>query len=106
MLRTTGRRSGQQRESPAFFVRHGDAFVVVASNAASKQFPAWWLNLEADADAQAFVDRRWHPVRARRASEDEVAEVWPKLAAIYSGYDLYKSIATREMPVVMLEPRA
>lgn len=106
VLRTTGRRSGEQRESPAFFVSHGDAFAVVASNAASKRFPAWWLNLQADPDAEAFVHGRWRPIRARRADEHEAAELWPRFAASYSGYDLYKSIATRELPVVLLEPRS
>jgi deazaflavin-dependent oxidoreductase (nitroreductase family) len=106
VMRTTGRRSGQVRESPAFFVAHGDAFAVVASNAASQRFPAWWLNLQANPDAEAFVQGSWRPVRARRADEQEAAELWPKLAAMYGGYDLYRSIATREMPVVLLEPRA
>jgi F420H(2)-dependent quinone reductase len=105
VLRTTGRRSGEPRESPAFFVSHGDAFAVVASNAASRRFPAWWLNLEADPDGDALVDGDWRPIRARRADERETAELWPKFTAAYSGYDHYKSIATRELPVVLLEPR-
>ena len=105
VMRTIGRRSGQPRESPAFYVSHDDAFVVVASNAASEKFPAWWLNLQANPEADALVKGQWRPVRARRASEAEITEVWPKLAAIYSGYDHYKSIATRELPVVLLEPR-
>jgi F420H(2)-dependent quinone reductase len=105
VLRTIGRRSGQPRESPAFYVSHNDDFVVVASNAASREFPAWWLNLQANPDADALVKGQWRPVRARRATEAEVAEVWPKLVSIYRGYDHYKSIATRELPVVLLEPR-
>src|SRR5438270_9013540 len=55
VLRTTGRRSGQARESPMFFVRNGEGFAVVASNAASQRPPAWWLNLQADPRAQALV---------------------------------------------------
>ena len=34
-MRTAGRRSGQIREAPMFFLRDGDAIAVVASNAAS-----------------------------------------------------------------------
>jgi hypothetical protein len=87
VLRSKGRRAGELRESPAFFVAHEDAIAVVAANAAPRRHPAWWLNLQANPDA------------------DETASLWPKLTAAYSGYDHYKSIATRELPVVLLEPR-
>ena len=106
VLRTLGRKSGRPREAPVFFVRHGDALAVVASNAASPKPPAWWLNLQANPDAEAFVDGSWHPVRARRASEQEAEALWPRLVEMYRGYDHYRSIATREMPVVLLERRA
>ena len=106
VLRTTGRKSGEPRESPMFYLSHGDGWAVVASNAASKRPPAWWLNLEAKPDAEAFVDGSWQPVRARRATEQEREALWPRFVAMYRGYDHYKSVATREMPVVVLEPRA
>jgi F420H(2)-dependent quinone reductase len=105
VLRTTGRRSGEQRDSPMFFVRRDAGFAVVASNGASKRTPAWWLNLQADPQAEAFVRGKAHAVTARAASEQEVAALWPKFVEVYSGYEHYKSIATRELPVVILEPR-
>jgi deazaflavin-dependent oxidoreductase (nitroreductase family) len=105
VVRTIGRRSGQPRESPVFSVPHADAVAVVASNAASKKFPAWWLNLQANPDAEALVRGSWREIRARQATEEETAELWPKFVAAYPGYDHYKSIATRELPVVLLEPR-
>jgi deazaflavin-dependent oxidoreductase (nitroreductase family) len=105
VLRTTGRRSGQLRDAPMFFLDHGDGFAVVASNAASKRPPAWWLNLQDRPEAEALVGGTSHPVRARPASEQEVADLWPRFVKLYSGYDHYKSIATRELPVVILEPR-
>jgi deazaflavin-dependent oxidoreductase (nitroreductase family) len=105
VLRTTGRKSGEQRDSPVFYVAHGGGWVVVAANAASKRPPAWWLNLEAKPDADAFVEGKWHSVRARRATDEEREAVWPRLVEMYRGYDHYESIATRELPVVVLEPR-
>ena len=105
VLRTTGRRSGEKRESPMFYLSHGDGYAVVASNAASKRTPAWWLNLEAAPEADALVDGDWHAVFARRASSEEAAELWPRFVEMYSGYDHYKEIASRDMPVVVLEPR-
>jgi deazaflavin-dependent oxidoreductase (nitroreductase family) len=106
VLRTTGRRSGEPREAPMFYLRHGDGFAVVASNAASARAPAWWLNLQAHPEADLLVDGESHRIVARRATADEVAELWPRFVAMYRGYDHYREIARRDMPVVMLEPPA
>jgi F420H(2)-dependent quinone reductase len=105
VLRTLGRRSGQWRDAPVFFVPRGDGFAVVASNAASTRPPAWWFNLQDHPDADALVRGRTYPVRARAATEAEITELWPRLVDLYSGYEHYRSIATRELPVVVLEPR-
>ena len=105
VLQTTGRKSGEARESPVFFVRHGDGFAVVASNAAADRPPSWWLNLQSDPDAVALVEGEARPVRARRATAEESGALWPRLLEAYRGYDHYRSIATRELPVIVLEPR-
>lgn len=105
VLRTTGRRSGEPRDAPVFFVRHGDSYAIVASNGASKRPPAWWFNLQAQPDAEALVRGDSHPVRARPATSQEADELWPRFVKVYSGYAHYKAIATRELPVLILEPR-
>ncbi|HEY3828980.1 MAG TPA: nitroreductase/quinone reductase family protein [Solirubrobacteraceae bacterium] len=105
VLRTMGRRSGERRDAPMFFLDHEEGFAVVASNGASKRTPAWWLNLQAAPEAEALVRGSAHPVRGRAASEQEAVALWPSFVELYSGYDYYKSIATRELPVVILEPR-
>ncbi|HVE68687.1 MAG TPA: nitroreductase family deazaflavin-dependent oxidoreductase [Solirubrobacteraceae bacterium] len=106
VLRTVGRRSGKRRESPMFYLRHDDRFAVVASNAASERPPAWWLNLQARPDADVLVNGAVHPVSGREATPEEAATLWPRFVAMYHGYDHYRDIATRELPVVMLEPRS
>jgi F420H(2)-dependent quinone reductase len=103
VLRTTGRRSGRRQDAPLFFLRYGDGFAIVASNAASERPPAWWYNLQDHPDADALVHGRTHPVRARPADEQEIAELWPQFVELYSGYEHYRSIATRELPVVILD---
>jgi deazaflavin-dependent oxidoreductase (nitroreductase family) len=84
--------------------RDGDSLVVCAANAASVRPPAWWLNLQADPHAQALVDGAWRPVRARKATDAERARLWPRLQETYEGHDHYLKLATRELPVVVLEP--
>jgi F420H(2)-dependent quinone reductase len=105
VLSTIGRRSGRHRDAPLFFVSYGQGFAVLAANAASTRAPAWWLNLQEHPDARALVRGQTYLVRARAASEHETADLWPRLAENYSGIEHYRSVATRELPVVVLEPR-
>jgi F420H(2)-dependent quinone reductase len=105
VLSTVGRRSGKHRDAPLFFVPYEQGFAVLAANAASARPPAWWLNLQQHPDAQALVRGHTYSVRARVASEPETADLWPRLAENYSGIEHYRSIARRELPVVVLERR-
>ena len=105
VLRTVGRRSGQLRESPMIYIEDGDNAVVCASNAASQRPPAWWLNLQAQPETEALIRGQWRPVRARLATDDERARLWPRLQESYEGFDHYLELAKRELPVVILEPR-
>ncbi|MDQ4040314.1 MAG: nitroreductase family deazaflavin-dependent oxidoreductase [Actinomycetota bacterium] len=44
-------------------------------------------------------------MRARPATAQETAELYPRFTELYAGFDHYRAIATRELPVVVLEPR-
>ncbi|HEY8304812.1 MAG TPA: nitroreductase/quinone reductase family protein [Solirubrobacteraceae bacterium] len=104
-LTTTGRRSQQPRDAPMFYLDYARGYAVVASNAASSRPPAWSLNLQAEPNATAHVRGVTNQVRARPATDGEVAELWPRFVDMYAGYEHYRSIATRAMPVLILEPR-
>jgi F420H(2)-dependent quinone reductase len=104
VLRTVGRKSGQLRESPIVYIEDGGNAVVCASNAASERPPAWWLNLQARPEAEALIAGSWRRVRGREARAEEAERLWPLLQASYPGFDHYRSLATRKMPVVILEP--
>lgn len=104
VLRTVGRKSGRVRESPLFYLSDGAALAVVASNAAAPGYPAWYLNLQADPEAEIVLDGEVRRVRARAATPEETERLWPRFAAMYTGYDHYKSLATRDLPTVILEP--
>ena len=45
------------------------------------------------------------PVRAREATPEESARLWPRLDAGNPEYVAYRRKAAREIPVVILEPR-
>lgn len=105
-LHTTGRHSGLPRTAILSApIVEPDRVVLVASKGGSDRHPAWYLNLVADPDV--VVDRREgrRAMRARTASPDEKAELWPRVTAAYPGYARYQERTRRDIPLVICEPR-
>ena len=105
LLTTTGRKSGKGRTNPLLYLEDGDDLVVVASKGGAPEHPAWFLNLEAKPDVEVQVKRDRRPVQARRATPEERERYWPKLNEMWEQYDSYQRKTSREIPVVILEPR-
>jgi deazaflavin-dependent oxidoreductase (nitroreductase family) len=104
LLTTTGRKSGQQRTVPLIYLRDGANVVVVASQAGLPNHPQWYRNLVADPAVTVEIGRRRTDYRARTATPDERARLWPRLVELYADYDSYQSWTEREIPVVICEP--
>lgn len=104
LLTTRGRRSGQLRRTALIYGRAGDAYVVVASQGGAPKHPAWYLNLEADPRVHVQVGAEELDARARTATGEERAALWPELAAIWPAYEDYQRRTDREIPVVVLDP--
>jgi deazaflavin-dependent oxidoreductase (nitroreductase family) len=107
-LTTTGRKTGEPRRvmltSP---VQEGDTFVIVASKGGDPRHPAWFLNLRDDPDVEvAWKGGPRQPMRARVATAEERARLWPRVTERYGGYAQYQTRTDREIPLVLLEPRA
>lgn len=45
-------------------------------------------------------------MRARTATPEEKAEVWPQVTGKYKGYASYQRRTERDIPVIICEPRA
>jgi deazaflavin-dependent oxidoreductase (nitroreductase family) len=103
LLFTTGRRSGRTLTSPLIYDLHRGDYVVVASKGGAPEHPAWYLNLQAnpEVEVQVFGDR--FKARARTATPEERAAIWPKMAAEWPDYDEYQKKTDREIPIVLLE---
>ena len=104
ILTTTGRKSGQRRDTPLIYGRSNGSYLVVASKGGADEPPAWYRNLQADpgAEIQVWGDRM--KVRARDASDDEKPELWKEMTSHWSAYDEYQAKTSRRIPVVVLEP--
>ena len=104
-LVTTGRRTGKRRTtmltSP---VQDGGKVVLVASYGGDDRHPTWFLNLRDDPSVEITMNGRTRPMRARIASSEERAELWPRVVDVYRGYGQYQQRTEREIPLVILEP--
>ena len=105
LLTTTGRKSGRPRTAPLLYLEDGENLVVVASKGGMSQHPVWYLNLEANPDVEVEIGTSRRRLRARRASDEEKAKLWPRLVAMYRDYDDYQARTDRSIPVVILGPR-
>ncbi|MGB5813064.1 MAG: nitroreductase/quinone reductase family protein [Polyangiales bacterium] len=103
LITTTGRKSGLERTTPLVYMEDDGAMIVYASNGGKEAPPAWWLNLQADANAKVQIGDERLQVRARALSDTEYAEVWPKAAAYNDHWPGYKSTVNRAIPLIRLE---
>ena len=105
-LVTTGRKTGQRRPilltSP---LQEGETIVVVASRGGDHVHPAWYLNIQQNPDVEvSFQGRPATPMRARVATPDERARLWPAITRKHRNYARYQRRTDREIPLVLLEP--
>jgi deazaflavin-dependent oxidoreductase (nitroreductase family) len=105
-LHTIGRKTGKTRVTTlAAPIIRDDRIVVVASKGGDDRNPTWLLNLQADPDVEVSVAGKRRTMRARVASPEEKAELWPQVVAAYRGYANYQKRTQRDIPVVVCEPR-
>jgi deazaflavin-dependent oxidoreductase (nitroreductase family) len=83
LLTTIGRKSGQRRTVPLWYLADGNDLIVVGSQGGAPVHPAWYLNLTAEPMAEVEIGRRRFPVAARRLDDDEVTAVWPRVLAMW-----------------------
>ncbi len=107
LLDHVGAKSGTKRTSPLLYVRDGDDLVIVASKGGHPKHPAWFHNLKANPDTTVQVGSHHLEVHARVATPEERERLWPLVVKGYSGYEDYQVHSKgREIPLVILEPRA
>ena len=104
ILTTTGRRSGKQRLTPLIYGRHGDDYLLVASNGGTPQSPDWYFNLVDNPEVDIQIKGEKMRARARTATPAEKPELWPIMTKEWPDYDGYQTKTDRDIPVVVLEP--
>ena len=107
LLRTIGRKSGEERTAALVYLRDGDNLVVVASNGGSDRSPGWFFNLQKNPEVGVQIGRHRTRMRARVADPQERVRLWPLVNRNNSNrYDGYQAKTKRQIPIVILSPRA
>jgi deazaflavin-dependent oxidoreductase (nitroreductase family) len=87
-------------------IHEPDRLVLVASKGGDDRHPDWYHNVVAHPDIEITDRGETRKMRARTATAEEKAELWPQIVAAYKGYAGYQKRTGRDIPVVICEPRA
>ncbi len=104
ILTTTGRKSGELRDSPLLYLQEGQRIVLVASQGGRDTDPMWYLNLRANPKVSFQTKHQTLTLTARDATDAERDEYWPKLDAMYADFVNYRSYTERKIPIVICDP--
>jgi deazaflavin-dependent oxidoreductase (nitroreductase family) len=105
VLVSTGRNSGQRRESVLVYADDGDDRVVVASNGGADRAPGWLYNVRADPSVDVHVGNERYPATARivDATDPDHARLWQLVNRVNGNrYDAYQAKTTRPIALVVL----
>jgi deazaflavin-dependent oxidoreductase (nitroreductase family) len=79
-------------------------YAVFASKAGAPSNPDWYHNLLAHPKVTAEIGTSTVELIARVAEGDERERIWTAQKAAYPGFADYERKATRQIPVIILEP--
>ncbi len=104
LLRTTGRKTGQERTTPLGYFTENGNYVITASNAGRAKHPAWFLNLRANPRVTIEVQDRQIEAQAEVAAPEKRNVLWSQLISLSPAYANYARKTAREIPLVILHP--
>ena len=104
LITTIGRKSGQPRTQPLYFLGVKDQIVLVASNAGTPTDPAWLLNIQANPEVSVDVRGKIRQMRGHVASAEEKARFWPQLTTLFPKWQMMEDRSQRSFKIVVLDP--
>lgn len=104
LVESTGRKSGKVRTHPLICNEDGDDLVIIASKGGIDKHPAWYRNLLAHPETNAWWKGRKRRVRAHEAEGAERDRLWRMMVDSYPPYAEYQARTERQIPVIVLKP--
>ena len=83
----------------------GESLILVASKGGSDSDPDWFKNIVAQPAVEVTLNGERRTMRARVATPQEKAELWPRAVAKYKHYAGYQRRTARDIPLVICDPR-
>ena len=105
LLHTVGAKTGQPRTSTLSYPRDGDSYLIVASNAGSDRYPAWYHNLRKHPECEINIGPKRFAVTARRITPEDAD--YPRLWQLANKnnanrYNGYQRQTSRPIPIFAL----
>jgi deazaflavin-dependent oxidoreductase (nitroreductase family) len=89
LVTTTGRRSGQPRTIPLFFLRDGDDLIVCNVRPPSERPNPWPLNVRTNPNVSVQIGGMTEQRVAREARGQELEHYWPLLINEWPAYERF-----------------
>jgi deazaflavin-dependent oxidoreductase (nitroreductase family) len=89
LLTTIGRRTGEARTVPVFYLNDGSMIVLCNVRPPGERTNPWVLNLLHDPEVLLQLRGRRIAGSARVASSAEVAQYWPRLVEVWPAYQRF-----------------
>jgi deazaflavin-dependent oxidoreductase (nitroreductase family) len=105
LLQTTGRKSHTAQTTPLIYGQDGKGFVIIASKGGAPAHPAWFLNLSDHPEVRFQVGDKKYSGTARVVASPDRERLYAMMTGIYPPYRDYQAKTTRQIPVVVLEPK-
>ena len=102
LLTAIGRRSGQPRTVPLFYLREDDDLVVCNVRPPWERRNPWPLNVRANPDVTVRIRGAAEPRISRDARPEEIERLWPRLLALWPPYERFFA-RTHERAIFVLE---
>lgn len=105
LLTTIGKKSGEARTTPLLYLEDGQRVLLVGSQGGMSKNPLWVGNIDAEPNVEIQIGSNTRKMRGRRGTDEEKARYWPALTRMYPDFADYQARTTRDIPVIVLEPR-
>ncbi|MEU0565758.1 nitroreductase family deazaflavin-dependent oxidoreductase [Nonomuraea sp. NPDC005983] len=106
LITTKGAKSGEDRVSPLSYINDDARLVIAATNVGRGKHPGWYYNLLANPDLTVEIGTDTYEATAAEVDGEERDRLWAGLVASNRRLDRYKSMTTREIPVLVVERKS
>lgn len=103
LLRTIGRKTGEERILPLIYGDTGGEVVVVASKGGADIHPAWYLNMQGGGPVAFQIGGQAFEASWREPEGIEHEEIWAFMQKLYPPYTAYQAGTKRKIPLVVLK---